>query len=1089
MKGDYTRFTFDPKKHYTGVFKQQGRVDLDADWNEYVEMQEHLREIVNRDAIGLCGVPENESGFEIKLVKSYFREEHFLDEKNGWRLLSGSNITTIQNTKDGGINWQDLASLKMVLRAIHFINEQKGWCVGNEAIITTNDGGASWTDQTPNGLNNTLRGVYFLDEFYGWVVGEKIVLSTKDGGKNWTDKTPKDLQAIAYGVYFSDKNHGWVESSDSKTFITENGGDRWKIIIGSIYRRNPILIYPGRIYVDGILVELGKIITYLKQPDYPHPPIPIDLIDEKPRKDLIYLDVWRRHITAIEDPEIREKALGGPDTATRVKTLAQVKILEDVGDVKCESKEIPGWPPAGSGGRLSAFADPANEAEKPCDMPSSGGYSGLENRLYRVEIHMGGDPGTATFKWSRDNGSVVFPIKEFSTSRQIRLKRLGRDQTLTLHKDDWVEISDDVSELSGSPGTMAKVSAEPDQAQYAITLDRNISGFSRDRHAKVRRWDQKSDAIVVTTGSPIDLEKNGIKIQFSGSNFKTGDYWVFAARTTGEVDELVDAPPKGIKHHYCKLALIKWQEDDNSNITADITDCRIPFKPLTELKNRSSGCCNVTVSVEDNLEQIITGLLSKVSASEEEISICLLPGKHSLPKLDLVGSKDLRPHLCIYGCCKGTVLVLDGPLKIDGLGSFKMKRLNLESHSYNNYININAADEVNIQSCVFRLEGEVLTKAEKNTFEFKDWGRYNGIMPNSHKMFSGYVRYVSSDSESESFLHKRSITKELPQNLYSSILFNTGSDEIHISNSEPLCLGEGYKLAIYSIDPNGDVFTLELTKNGKSVNTGTISPSKDNPTMGDNTYYYKKNVGYSDGLLIIAVHFKNAFRGGDSIQATIDGVWQISESLLGFEEKVANPILEIKKSTRIRIIDNIIHSSIEDEPGLMTLNAVVISAVNADTIIENNLIIGNLCFYGRFHSELLIFEKFLEATKEKSGKPINFKGDGILRLNNNFLYRLVVGDIISTAINAGISSKEFIFKNIYSSSFITNNTFVSEFNQFVTERLIFSSNILDSQTNGPLISKHAIVIGNLGESESIMVLFVKRLESSSNLIILTKHWI
>ena len=38
MGGDYTRFTFDPKKHYAGVLKQQGRVDLDADWNELVEI-------------------------------------------------------------------------------------------------------------------------------------------------------------------------------------------------------------------------------------------------------------------------------------------------------------------------------------------------------------------------------------------------------------------------------------------------------------------------------------------------------------------------------------------------------------------------------------------------------------------------------------------------------------------------------------------------------------------------------------------------------------------------------------------------------------------------------------------------------------------------------------------------------------------------------------------------------------------------------------------------------------------------------------------------------------------------------------------
>lgn len=32
MKGDSTRFTFDPKKHYSSVMMQQGRIQLDSDW-------------------------------------------------------------------------------------------------------------------------------------------------------------------------------------------------------------------------------------------------------------------------------------------------------------------------------------------------------------------------------------------------------------------------------------------------------------------------------------------------------------------------------------------------------------------------------------------------------------------------------------------------------------------------------------------------------------------------------------------------------------------------------------------------------------------------------------------------------------------------------------------------------------------------------------------------------------------------------------------------------------------------------------------------------------------------------------------------
>ena len=39
---------------------------------------------------------------------------------------------------------------------------------------------------------------------------------------------------------------------------------------------------------------------------------------------LIYIDVWLRHRSALDDDLIREKGLGGPDTAARAKTLWQI---------------------------------------------------------------------------------------------------------------------------------------------------------------------------------------------------------------------------------------------------------------------------------------------------------------------------------------------------------------------------------------------------------------------------------------------------------------------------------------------------------------------------------------------------------------------------------------------------------------------------------------------------------------------------------------------------------------------------------------------------------------------------------------------
>src|SRR5262252_1365488 len=65
MKGDFSRRTFRPERHYSGVLMQQGRVQLDADWNEQVDIETHLDETTRIDVIGRCGMPEDDAGFEV----------------------------------------------------------------------------------------------------------------------------------------------------------------------------------------------------------------------------------------------------------------------------------------------------------------------------------------------------------------------------------------------------------------------------------------------------------------------------------------------------------------------------------------------------------------------------------------------------------------------------------------------------------------------------------------------------------------------------------------------------------------------------------------------------------------------------------------------------------------------------------------------------------------------------------------------------------------------------------------------------------------------------------------------------------------
>src|SRR5262245_29673826 len=70
MRADFSRLTFDRpddhKKHYAGVLHQQGRVWLDADWNEDVLTRLRQNQEENLDVIGPCGTPEDPgTAFEI----------------------------------------------------------------------------------------------------------------------------------------------------------------------------------------------------------------------------------------------------------------------------------------------------------------------------------------------------------------------------------------------------------------------------------------------------------------------------------------------------------------------------------------------------------------------------------------------------------------------------------------------------------------------------------------------------------------------------------------------------------------------------------------------------------------------------------------------------------------------------------------------------------------------------------------------------------------------------------------------------------------------------------------------------------------
>jgi len=504
MKGDFARVTFDPTLHYSQVFQQQGRVLLEADWNEQASIQLHLLRTMVRDLVGPC-----------------------------------------------------------------------------------------------------------------WAVGQGFGMATQPHVTNWQ-------------------------------------------------------LSEGHFYADGILCVNDVMCTLSTQPYAPTPDDTVyggNLVDP-PDSFALWLDVWERHLGAVEAPEISDAALNGVDTASRAQVVWQARMLALDGshegvqldnataalnvrlqaatnatDQALINQKIAaiaqlrsnlGAPAAANGinndpcatlrqifGARAMYAWPAMSAQlgpvesdsDPCIIAADARYRGCENQLYRLEVHQGGLASTTTttaasIKWSREDGSVVFPVltaastvqSDNSTQIAVTLANLGRDQRLGLAVNDWVELVDDDYTLAQLALPLLQVIAI-DVANRIVTLTvpKNTTAYaintSAQMHPLLRRWDQSiavnaQGTVSLVEGTPIDLE-DGIQINFvPGGLYATGDYWLIPARVAGngaldwpQVAGAAAALESRGMHHYAVLGV--------SNVNGGFTECCCRFDSLCALIQHSANQAGV----------------------------------------------------------------------------------------------------------------------------------------------------------------------------------------------------------------------------------------------------------------------------------------------------------------------------------------------------------------------------------------------------------------------------------------------------------------------------------------------------------------
>ena len=235
-----------------------------------------------------------------------------------------------------------------------------------------------------------------------------------------------------------------------RAFVVDLVGRRWRVgegfAIGGA-TADDFTIGAGRCWLGGLPFDNDGACRYRTQPAWPAPGddgLPGEEGDPG-RAFVAYLEGWERTVTAAEDPALRDPALGDVDTSVRGQLAWRVRRLSAAAAnvlAAPVAAALGARAAAGDGASRAALraltaaadgfaADPGNcrRADALFDLldgarpaltvrtappggGGAGGYVGLENRLYRIEIHAPGTAGAATFRWSRDNGATAPAVNE-----------------------------------------------------------------------------------------------------------------------------------------------------------------------------------------------------------------------------------------------------------------------------------------------------------------------------------------------------------------------------------------------------------------------------------------------------------------------------------------------------------------------------------------------------------------------------------------------------------------------------------------------------------------------------------------------------
>jgi hypothetical protein len=419
---------------------------------------------------------------------------------------------------------------------------------------------------------------------------------------------------------------------------------------------------------------------------------------------LTYLHGWPQWVSAAEDEELRERALGDDiDTSLRVRQMARVEVREVADGQDCAGawEAVRQELEAAAGGafddsghellsparlRVTLVPGEALDTCAPCAPDDVGRYLGADNQTIRIML-----AAPDRYVWGFDNASPLYRVElgpAASGLVPVRMLTEPRDEAhwplvnTVVEFLPWSALLDNREKVAGEVGVHLRVAEgfDPDTTSFQLDaadlpqLDElvrewdaahpDIDWLPNDadpdgRYLYLRVWhrlDADTDPVLLDTAAgPTNhalLRRQGLLPELTGGG-RPGDYWVVTVRpntpqqlTPWNLTQPGGVPPHGPRHVYAPLSLITFRppgpgEPENTEVVDSLLDCRRLFRPLVD----RVGCCTHTVgNGVDSLGDYVSIQAAIDGLPPEGGKVCVLPGTYT------EAVRIERPDIVVEGC-------------------------------------------------------------------------------------------------------------------------------------------------------------------------------------------------------------------------------------------------------------------------------------------------------------------------------------------------------------------------------------------------------------------------------------------------------